>query len=225
MQFFQITNGSLGEHAYLLGADDKKDCVIVDPGLPKPVLDVLEREGLNCVAILLTHGHFDHIGGVRQIKERYGAKVYIHELDAGMLTSNRLSLAVLTGDLVKPSEADVLLKGGETLTLAGLTIDVSIRRAHKGGVLIAQAGAKALVGDTLFFEAGKRLFPAETNASSTIHCGQTLTLEAILTYTADTKGIHALARTPEQSVRRNLPASLVNNMMQSEQTELIIETK
>ena len=138
MRFFQITNGSLGEHAYLIGASDTKDCVIVDPGMPKPVLDALEKEGLNCVAILLTHGHFDHIGGVRQIKERYGAKVYIHELDAGMLTSNRLSLAVLTGDLVKPSAADVLLQGGETL----------------------KQERKLLVGDTLFLEgAGRTDFP------------------------------------------------------------------
>ena len=162
MRFLPITNGSLGEHAYLLGTDGTKDCVVVDPGLPKPVLDVLEREGLNCVAILLTHGHFDHIGGVRQIKERYGAKVYIHELDAGMLTSNRLSLAVLTGDLVKPSEADVLLKGGETLTLAGLTIDVIHTPGHtKGGVCYAlKRERKLFVGDTLFLEgAGRTDFP------------------------------------------------------------------
>ena len=162
MRFLQITNGSLGEHAYLLGADETKDCVVVDPGLPKPILDVLEQEGLNCVAILLTHGHFDHIGGVRQIRDRYGAKVYIHELDAGMLTSNRLSLAVLTGDLVKPSEADVLLKGGETLALAGLSIDVIHTPGHtKGGVCYAlKQERKLLVGDTLFLEgAGRTDFP------------------------------------------------------------------
>lgn len=162
MRFQQITNGSLGEHAYLIGADGAKDCVVIDPGMPKPVLDVLEQEGLNCVAILLTHGHFDHIGGVRQIRDRFDAKVYIHELDAGMITSNRLSLAVLTGDLVKPAEADVLLRGGETLSLAGLTIDVIHTPGHtKGGVCYAlKQERKLFVGDTLFLEgAGRTDFP------------------------------------------------------------------
>jgi len=162
MRFLQITNGALGEHAYLLGADDTKDCVVIDPGMPKPVLDALEQDGLNCVAILLTHGHFDHIGGVRMIKDRSGAKVYIHELDAGMLGSNRLSLAVLTGDLVKPAEADVLLNGGETLALAGLSIDVIHTPGHtKGGVSFALKNERKLfVGDTLFLEgAGRTDFP------------------------------------------------------------------
>lgn len=162
MRFLQITNGALGEHAYLLGADETKDCVVIDPGMPKPVLDALEQNGLNCVAILLTHGHFDHIGGVRMIKDRSGAKVYIHELDAGMLGSNRLSLAVLTGDLVKPAEADMLLKGGETLALAGLSIDVIHTPGHtKGGVCFALKNERKLfVGDTLFLEgAGRTDFP------------------------------------------------------------------
>ena len=106
MYFRQITSGSLGEHIYILGADGTKDVVVIDPGEANPALAALERDSLNCVAVLLTHGHFDHIGGVRVLKEQYGAKVYIHEADAGMLKSNRMSLAVLTGELVKPAEAE-----------------------------------------------------------------------------------------------------------------------
>ena len=162
MRFQTITNGSLDEHCYLIGADNATECAVIDPGMPKPVLEALERDGLNCVAILLTHGHFDHIGGVRQIKDRYGAKVYIHELDAAMLGSNRLSLAVLTGELVKPAEADVLLKGGESLTLAGLSIDVLHTPGHtKGGVsYVLKQERKLFVGDTLFLEgAGRTDFP------------------------------------------------------------------
>lgn len=162
MRFQTITNGSLEEHCYLIGADDTKDCAVIDPGTPEPVLEALERGGLNCVAILLTHGHFDHIGGVRQIRDRYQAKVYIHEADADMLQSNRRSLAVLTGDLVKPVEADVLLSGGETLRLAGLSIGVIHTPGHtKGGVsYVLKEERKLFVGDTLFFEgAGRTDFP------------------------------------------------------------------
>ena len=162
MYFKQITSGSLEEHIYLLGADGTSDAIVIDPGEAEPALDALKRDGKNCVAVLLTHGHFDHIGGVRAVKEAFDAKIYIHEADAGMLQSNRMSLAVLTGQLCKPVEADVLLKGGETLELAGLTLNVIHTPGHtKGGVCyVLKSERKLFVGDTLFLEgAGRTDFP------------------------------------------------------------------
>ena len=162
MYFRQITSGSLDEHIYILGADGTNDVVVIDPGESKPALDALQKDGRNCVAVLLTHGHFDHIGGVRALKDAYNAPIYIHEADANMLKSNRMSLAVLTGSLVKPVEPDVLLHGGETLALAGLTLDVIHTPGHtKGGVCYAlKSDRKLFVGDTLFLEgSGRTDFP------------------------------------------------------------------
>ena len=162
MYFQQITSGSLGEHIYLLGADNTSDVIVIDPGEAEPALDALKRDGKSCVAVLLTHGHFDHIGGVRALKDTFDAKVYIHEADAGMLQSNRMSLAVLTGQLGKPVEADILLNGGETLELAGLTLNVIHTPGHtKGGVCyVLKSDRKLFVGDTLFLEgAGRTDFP------------------------------------------------------------------
>lgn len=162
MLFRQIINGSLGENAYLIAADGQKTCAVIDPGEAEPVLAALKREGLSCEAILLTHGHFDHIGGVKQLKDETGAKIYIHEADAGMLSSNRMSLAVLIGTRVLSAEPDVLLKGGETLSIAGLNIRVIHTPGHtRGGVCYALASERVLFsGDTLFHtDAGRTDFP------------------------------------------------------------------
>ena len=162
MYFRQITSGSLGEHIYILGADNTKDAIVIDPGEAQPALDALARDGKICVAVLLTHGHFDHIGGVRALKEAYLAPIYIHEADAGMLKSNRMNLAVLTGGLIQTVEADVLLHGGETLNLAGLTLNVIHTPGHtKGGVCyVLKSDHKLFVGDTLFLDgAGRTDFP------------------------------------------------------------------
>lgn len=162
MYFRQITSGSLGEHIYILGADGTNEVVVIDPGEAQPALEALQQDEKTCVAVLMTHGHFDHIGGVRALKDMYGAKVYIHEADVGMLKSNRMSLAVLTGQLSRPAEADVLLQGGETLALAGLSLEVVHTPGHtKGGVCyVLKSDRKLFVGDTLFLEgAGRTDFP------------------------------------------------------------------
>lgn len=162
MRLIHFVSGSFGVNTYVIGADGIKDCAVIDPGGAEPVLNALKQNDLTCRAILLTHGHFDHIGGVKRLKDETGAKLYIHEADADKLSSNRRNLAVLVGDKVAPAEPDVLLRGGETLEIAGLSIQVLHTPGHtKGGVCFVIESEKTIFsGDTLFHDSvGRTDFP------------------------------------------------------------------
>ena len=81
MEYLSLMLGSLATNCYLLKLGDGK-CVIVDIGEGAPVLlRRLETEKLTPCAILLTHGHFDHIAGVEQVREKFQIPVYLHALD------------------------------------------------------------------------------------------------------------------------------------------------
>lgn len=162
MRITSVFCGSMAENAYLAGADDTNECVVVDPGEAGPVLDRLQREGRVCTHILITHGHFDHIGGAAALKRETGAKLCIHEADADKLASNRLSLAYLFARQLEAATADMLLHDGDELDVAGLHIRVLHTPGHsEGGACYLIEDEKAIFcGDTLFYESvGRTDFP------------------------------------------------------------------
>ena len=91
-------------------------------------------EGANLEYILLTHGHFDHIGGVKAVKAKTGAKVVISKEDEPMLTSSKLSLAAFCGGVQNNTEADILIFDGDVITLGESEIKAIATPGHtKGG--------------------------------------------------------------------------------------------
>lgn len=137
-----VPAGALRANSYLVTADGAS-AVLIDCGGEEPLAEA-ERRGLRVAAVLLTHGHFDHIGAVDELKAATGAKIYVHAADAEKLTDAKKSLAAMTFFRQNTAPADVLLKGGEELDLAGMKIKVIYTPGHtKGGVCY-------LIEDTLF---------------------------------------------------------------------------
>ena len=162
MRLIWLVCGALDVNTYIIGADDTKDCIVIDPGEAAPVLECLEREQLNCTHILITHGHFDHIGGAAQVQAQTGAKLCIHTDDAEKLSSNRASLSTLAGRPIEKTKADILLHDGETIDAAGLHILALHTPGHYAGSLcyVVESERVIFCGDTIFCgDAGRTDFP------------------------------------------------------------------
>ena len=155
MQVRGFPVGPIQENTYLAWVEGSDRAIIVDPGEEAPrLLQEIEKEGLTLDAILLTHTHFDHVGAVAPIAKATGAPVYVPELERHVL-ADIMSFVPFAGFGPYESwEAEETVAGGETLTLAGLDIEVVFTPGHSPGHVtyaITGAGATALFsGDVLF---------------------------------------------------------------------------
>ena len=155
MKIVRIPTGPLGTNTYIVYrecTDEETPCVVIDPAASLPVIKKLRELGLKCTHILLTHGHFDHIMGVKKLKESEGAEVFIHSSDADALSGGAGSLAYMAGAFVEPCEVDKRLADGDEFTAAGLDFRVISTPGHTpGGVCYLIESEKAVfTGDTLF---------------------------------------------------------------------------
>ncbi len=154
-----ILLGDLGNNCYLITDEATGKSALVDcTEAGSKMLDFLGDADLEY--ILLTHGHFDHIGGVKEISEKYGAKVVISAEDAPMLTSGRHSLAAFCGAKQNNKEPDIIIKDGDIITLGETEIKVMATAGHTKGGVCYITDDNIFTGDTLFFcSCGRTDFP------------------------------------------------------------------
>lgn len=152
MKIDTIVTGEIETNTYIIHDENCGNAIVIDPGDDMQTIDFLTREGLFCTDILITHGHFDHVYGVKGLVERFGAKVYIGARDAAGLYDSDVNLSYLDDVVVPPSKADVLLKDGDVLDLNGIRFDVIETPGHSaGGVCYVIESEKVIfTGDTLF---------------------------------------------------------------------------
>lgn len=155
--------GPLQANCYLLAAGDGADCVIVDPGqeATEALDEQLREHRLNPVAVLLTHGHFDHVFSAGEVCRAHDVPAWIHPADRYMLTDPAASMGPQGAELfaalpplVAPGDVRDL-GDGDVLELAGLDIGVTHSPGHTGGSVLFGVGADEggrllLAGDTLF---------------------------------------------------------------------------
>ncbi|MFD2115424.1 MBL fold metallo-hydrolase [Paenibacillus yanchengensis] len=143
--------GPLQTNCYVLIAPDNK-AVIVDPGMNPARL--LERiKGLQVEAILLTHAHFDHMGGVEQVRVAAKCPVYLHTLEADWLTDAKKNGSMRWSDVTPPlttAPAEYDLADRQTLQLIGHTFKVLHTPGHSPGSVSFVCGEHIFSGDVLF---------------------------------------------------------------------------
>jgi hydroxyacylglutathione hydrolase len=142
--------GPIGTNCYVVRASlGASEAVVIDPSGDVPELRIeLARLGASCAAILITHGHWDHLVGVADLAEGTGAPVYMAAAEQALLEN--LPDLVPAGVTVRGYKANVLLEGDEPLELAGIEFETLQVPGHSPGHLAFHADGCLFSGDVLF---------------------------------------------------------------------------
>jgi hydroxyacylglutathione hydrolase len=150
LQVEQLPLGAMGTNAYVVRASaSAAEAVVVDPsGDAVEIRLLLARLGARCAAVLVTHGHWDHLVGVADLAEGTGAPVHMAEDERVLLESP--GGFTPPGVTLRPYTPDVLLRGGETVEVAGISFDVLSVPGHSPAHLAYHSEGCLFSGDVLF---------------------------------------------------------------------------
>ena len=150
MKIEQYCVGQVGTNCYFAINEACNEVLIVDPGDSTGMLaEKIRQEGLLPRAILLTHGHFDHAMAAEELAGMFGVKIYAHEAEQEVLRQPRLNVSAMIGRR-DTYHADIFVKDGEELELAGMPCKVLHTPGHTAG------------GCCYYFEQDKTLFSGDT---------------------------------------------------------------
>jgi glyoxylase-like metal-dependent hydrolase (beta-lactamase superfamily II) len=151
MILIRLVVGPLQVNCFILADEKTRDAVVIDPGDDAgDILKIIKEKGLKVKYIVNTHGHFDHIGANKAIKEATGAELLIHEGDSSILASASKQSAAFGMNAVSSPPADRYVKHGEVIAAGEVSLKVLHTPGHTpGGISLLEKGM-VFTGDALF---------------------------------------------------------------------------
>ncbi len=147
MNIHTLTLGDYQTNCYIVSQEGRHDCILIDPGYePERILGFLQSKGLTPAAILLTHGHFDHVGAVEAIEKATGCVLWMTEADYSQKPIFRPLYPLCN----RTTPEIRFYEDGEILHLAGLDIHIRQTPGHTWGSVCIFIGNAMFSGDTLF---------------------------------------------------------------------------
>lgn len=160
MQILTIVTGTIEENCHII-FDEEKNAVVIDPGDDaKNIIQTIEKNGFFVKSIVLTHGHYDHVGAVNELKECTNAEVIAHENEKALLEDAGLSLGIYVNPFYVNPKVDRYVKEGDTISAGNLSLRVIHTPGHTEGGMCLYSDGVLFSGDTVFYRTlGRWDFP------------------------------------------------------------------
>ncbi len=150
----RLMMGMCQTNCYFMYQDGKEEVIFIDPAdRGDYIYNALQERGFRVAGILLTHGHFDHIWGMEELRRKSGAPVYAYEGERGLLEDEKLNVSAAAGRACSVS-ADVYVRDRDTITISDMSCRLIATPGHTAGscCFYFEESGILLSGDTLFAE-------------------------------------------------------------------------